>query len=387
MTLARNLLQRLSGNKLFIVSVFICLWSITLVSAADKHLKIALLLPLNFQSIDEASLIDQKSFEFSNLGIDYYRGFKMAVDSLSKEGYTFDIKLFDTQSDTNQVKNFAIDPYLLTSDLIIGPVMPNEIEVLLKKNPLLKGKIISPISPLLVTKAKPSDLIMANNTLENHALNMAKYFSSKKLSTSILIVRNGLLAETRYSKTFEKYLDSADKKILRKELLTAQKGYGQIEENLSKTKENYLLIPSSDQAYAINLFKYLESLNNQYPITLLVHPKWLDFQTIDPDLFVKYKVCLSTSYFANYENLALKNFVALYRSTYATEPTEMSIRSIDQTLFFIKNVDIKKKSINKMDAPYYGLATVLNYNSKSTPNYNNQVFILKYDENGLSIQP
>jgi hypothetical protein len=119
----------------------------------------------------------------------------------------------------------------------------------------------------------------------------------------------------------------------------------------------------------------------------LVHPKWLDFQTIDPDLFVKYKVCLSTSYFANYENLALKNFVALYRSTYATEPTEMSIRSIDQTLFFIKNVDVKKKSINKMDAPYYGLATVLNYTSKSTPNYNNQVFILKYDENGLSIQP
>ena len=82
MTLARNLLQRLSGNKHFILSVFICLWSITLVHAADKHLKIALLLPLNFQSIDEASLIDQKSFEFSNLGIDYYRGFKMAVESI-----------------------------------------------------------------------------------------------------------------------------------------------------------------------------------------------------------------------------------------------------------------------------------------------------------------
>ena len=113
--------------------------------------------------------------------------------------------------------------------------MPNEIEVLLKKNPLLKGKIISPISPLLVTKSKPSDLIMANNTLENHALNMARYFSSKKLSTSILIVRNGLLAETRYSKTFEKYLDSADKQIVKKELLTVQKGYAQIEGNLSKT--------------------------------------------------------------------------------------------------------------------------------------------------------
>jgi hypothetical protein len=387
MTLVRNLQQQLSGNKLKFIGLVIFLVCFYTVDAKDKHYKIALLLPLNFQNLDADAILDQKAFEFSNLGIDYYRGFKIAVDSLSKFGYTFDIKVFDTQSDTTQIKTLASDPFLMLADFIVGPFLPNEIQVLLKKNKLLKGKVISPISPLFINGTNKSDIIMSNNTLENHAYNMARYFYQKKLSNNLFIVRSGLLAESRYSKVVERYLDSTSVKISKKEILTSQKGYSVIEGNLSKTKENYLLIPSADQAYAINLFKYLEELNDQYPITLLVHPKWFDFQTIDPNLYIKYKVTLSSSFYTNYEDSILLNYVKKYRNDFSTEPTEMSIRGFDQGIYYLTKYHWGDKSIILNEAPYYGLASVYYYPQKNSSTHNSLVFILKYDENGLNYQP
>jgi ABC-type branched-subunit amino acid transport system substrate-binding protein len=376
-----------NGNKLLLCLLFFLLVGYASASAKDKHYRIALLLPLNFHNLDPETILDQKSFEFSNFAIDYYRGFKSSIDSLSKLDYTFEIKLYDTQSDTNQIKTIAVDPFIATADMIVGPFMPNEIQALLKINKSIKHKIISPISPLLITNTYNSEIIMANNTLENHAYNMANYFVQKKLSNQLLIVRAGLLAETRFSKSFEKYIDSAGFKVSKKEILTTQKGYSIIEGNLSKTKENYILIPSADQAFAINLFKYLEGLNNQYPITLLVHPKWLDYQTIDPNLFVKYKVTLSTSYYANYSNPALYNYVLNYRSEYGTEPTEMSIRAFDQAMFYLTKYSWNNKSLFQTEHPFFGLATVYFYPSKISTINNNIVFIVKYDESGLSYQP
>lgn len=387
MILVRSLRQPLSGNKILLLFFCISLLCFSNAEAKDKQYKIVLLLPLNFQNLDADAVLDQKVFEYSNLGIDYYRGFKTALDSLTKQGYSFDVKLIDTQSDTNQVKLIASDPALLLADFIIGPFLPNEIQVLLKKNAALKGKLISPISPLLISGFKNGDVLMANNTLENHAYNMARYFASKKLSTNLLIVRSGLLAESRYSKVVAKYIDSAGVKIITKEILTSQKGFSVIEGNLSKTKENYLLIPSADQAYAINLFKYLQSLNDQYPVTLLVHPKWLDYQTIDPNLYVKYKVTLSSSYYTNYEDSLLLNFVYKYRADYGTEPTEMSMRGFDQAIYYISKYHWSKKSLFGSEAPYYGLTSVFYYPQKTSGTNNSLVFILKYDENGLNYQP
>jgi hypothetical protein len=387
MILVRNLQQLLNGNKQFLIAALIIVFSFQSLAAKDKDLKIALLLPLNFQNLDPDAVLDQKAYEFSNLGIDYYRGFKTALDSLQKQGYTFELKVIDTQSDTNLIKTLSADPFLVLADFIVGPFLPNEIQVLLKKNVLLKSKLISPISPLYISGFKNGDILMANNTLENHAYNMARYFVSKKLSSNLLIVRSGLLAESRYSKVVEKYLDSAANKIVKKEILTSQKGYSSIEGYLSKTKENYLLIPSADQAYAINLLKYLEGLKDQYPITLLVHPKWLDYQTIDPNLFVKYKVTLSSSYYTNYEDSLLLSYVHNYRSEFGTEPTEMSIRSFDQAMYYITKYHWSKKSLFQTETPHYGLASVFYYPQKLSATNNHLVFILKYDENGLNYQP
>ena len=100
-----------------------------------------------------------------------------------------------------------------------------------KKN---NKKIISPISPLPVDVLKNKNIIMLNNTLESHAMQMAAFAVNHLQIKKYLVVRSGLLAESRYSKTFSNAIDSIAKGIIKKEIIVAKAGLKTIEANLSK---------------------------------------------------------------------------------------------------------------------------------------------------------
>ena len=58
-----------------------------------------MLLPFQFQQIDPAANLLQKDFDNANFAIDYYRGFKLGLDSLASLGYGTTLNLFDTEND------------------------------------------------------------------------------------------------------------------------------------------------------------------------------------------------------------------------------------------------------------------------------------------------
>lgn len=382
MTLAQNLLQLLSGSKKKFISLFVLCLLLNTSFAKDKAYKIALILPFNFHQLDVETVTTQDAFKNSNLAIDYYRGFKLALDSLSNNGYTIECRVFDTKSDTLEIRNIAIDPYMLSVDMVFTTISPNEINHLLKANVTLKTKIISAISPAIAKEWKAKDVVLANNTLEDHARSMARNLV-KLRPNNFLVVRSGLLAESRYAKPFLQQVDSLDKKILHKEIITAKDGFKAMIPNLSKTKENILLIPSGDQAYAIKLFKYLEELNDEYKFQLFVHPVWVDYQTIDPALFIKYNVHVSTSYFVDYTDAATIDYLNKYKAIYYSEPTELSFRGFDQGMFFLKDYFTKESNFLKTNHFYRGISSTFTYSTRFESTRNKSIFVLRFTEEGL----
>ena len=382
MTSAQNLQLRLSGSKKFLISLFmLCLFANTLF-AKDKAYKIALILPFNFHQVDVETANTQDAFKNSNLAIDYYRGFKLALDSLTKNGYNIECRVFDTKSDTLEIRNIAIDPYMMSVDIVFTTIAPNEISHLLKANSSLKSKIISAISPATAKEWKTKEVVLANNTLEDHARSMARYMLKIRPS-NFLIVRSGLLAESRYAKPFLQQIDSIDKKIVHKEIISSKDGFKAMIPHLSKTKENILVIPSGDQAYAIKLFKFLEEQNEEYKFQLFVHPVWIDYQTIDPALFIKYNVHVSTSYFVDYSDVSTIQFLNAYKLNYNTEPTELSIRAFDQAMFFIQDYFTKDNSFLKATHFYRGISSTFTYSTRFESTRNKSIFVLRFTEEGL----
>jgi ABC-type branched-subunit amino acid transport system substrate-binding protein len=172
------------------------------------------------------------------------------------------------------------------------------------------------------------------------------------------------------------------KGINKKEIIVAKAGLKTIEANLSKYEENYILVPNADQAFAITLFKQLEEYKNNYAITLLVHPKWIDFQTIEPALLQKYKVIVTTAYFVDYNLPKVSNFVKKFRDAYYTEPQEMAFKGFDQAMYLLpmlKNI----KAQNPLPQ-YEGLASKFNLqNQNGLGLKNSAIHILQYCENDL----
>ena len=392
MTLALNHQQPLSGNKKIFLSIaflsFVIFAHAQTVNDMHKIEKanISMLLPFQFQQIDPTATLSQKDFDNSNFAIDYYRGFKLGLDSLAKLGYPIQLNLFDSENDSLTIENIVKTEVVQSADIIVGPFYPKELALI---NPFSKKnnkKIISPISPLSVDVLKNKNMIMFNNTLEEHANQMAAFAVNQLQIKKYIIVRSGLLAESRYSKTFSNAIDTLHKGIVKKEVLVAKAGLKPIEANLSKYEENYILVPSSDQAFVITLFKQLESYKNNYSITLLVHPKWIDFQTIEPALLQKYKVIMSAAFFVDFENSATINFINKFRAEYFTEPQEMAYKGFDQAMFLVPNISsIKNDALQASQTlKYNGLSSKFNLSNSNGLGLRNQaIHILQYCENDL----
>ena len=392
MTLALNHQQPLSGNKKIFLSIaflsFVLFAHAQTVNDMHKIEKanISMLLPFQFQQIDPTATLSQKDFDNSNFAIDYYRGFKLGLDSLAKLGYPIQLNLFDSENDSLTIENIVKTEVVQSADIIVGPFYPKELALI---NPFSKKnnkKIISPISPLSVDVLKNKNMIMFNNTLEEHANQMAAFAVNQLQIKKYIIVRSGLLAESRYSKTFSNAIDTLHKGIVKKEVLVAKAGLKPIEANLSKYEENYILVPSSDQAFVITLFKQLESYKNNYSITLLVHPKWIDFQTIEPALLQKYKVIMSAAFFVDFENSATINFINKFRAEYFTEPQEMAYKGFDQAMFLVPNISsIKNDALQASQTlKYNGLSSKFNLSNSNGLGLRNQaIHILQYCENDL----
>ena len=392
MTLALNHQQPLSGNKKIFLSIaflsFVLFAHAQTVNDMHKIEKanISMLLPFQFQQIDPTATLMQKDFDNSNFAIDYYRGFKLGLDSLAKLGYPIQLNLFDSENDSLTIENIVKTEVVQSADIIVGPFYPKELALI---NPFSKKnnkKIISPISPLSVDVLKNKNMIMFNNTLEEHANQMAAFAVNQLQIKKYIIVRSGLLAESRYSKTFSNAIDTLHKGIVKKEVLVAKAGLKPIEANLSKYEENYILVPSSDQAFVITLFKQLESYKNNYSITLLVHPKWIDFQTIEPALLQKYKVIMSAAFFVDFENSATINFINKFRAEYFTEPQEMAYKGFDQAMFLVPNISsIKNDALQASQTlKYNGLSSKFNLSNSNGLGLRNQaIHILQYCENDL----
>src|ERR1700761_7123722 len=96
--------------------------------APPKTSVVSLLLPFGLDHIGTGVPYTPERLKEARIAADYYRGFKLALDSLSFYGYNYKLQLFDTKDDAAQAHSLAYNQQVRSSDLIVGPVFPGEIK-------------------------------------------------------------------------------------------------------------------------------------------------------------------------------------------------------------------------------------------------------------------
>lgn len=303
-------------------------------AAEPKVSTISLLLPFGLDHLQQGSSYTTISLREADIALDYYKGFKMALDSLTSQGYNYKLLVFDTKADKSQAHSLATNPAIRTSDLIIGPVFPDDLKIFVNSYPGARQPIVSPLSPSSPASIKSPQLITAVPPLEYHAFSAAHYINEKIRPKKIFILKSGFSEENDYIIPFKKAIDSLSKKRIQVIPLTVIHGQlNSLIPQLSATEQNVFVVPATNQHFLTVTLLALDTLNQSYPVTLFGHPNWVKYSFLKTELLQRLKTHITSADQVDFKAPNTITFVRRYRMAYNTEPTQYAIKGFDEGLY------------------------------------------------------
>ena len=272
----------------------------------------------------------------SRNNMDFYSGLMLAIYDLAQEGISTDINVYDLSDHSTPLTTEDIEG----SDMIIGPISTADLTRLFQASPGGTSPVISPLDPraerLIAThrnmiqvptphKAQYQDLV---NWIKEDMGEQDKVFMfSERIARSNDAVT--AMKEVMDSSGIE-YTPFAYSILEGRDIIEPLKGM------MSPEGVNRIHIASESEAFVNDVVRNLNlMLVENFQVVLYAPSKIRSFDTIEVEHFHKTSMHVSLTYFINYEDLAVKNFLLKYRALYNTEPTQFAFQGYDIGKYFI----------------------------------------------------
>lgn len=343
---------------------------------SQKVSTIAMLLPLNLDNVNPGGKYSKADMQKANMGIEYYQGFKLALDSLTANGYNYRLQLFDSKDVPAEAHNLSLNPKIHNSDLVVGPIFPDGIKAFgVGAKPLL-----SPLSPSSPAGFHNPDLITAIPPLAYHARRSAQYVFERLKAKKVFVLKSGFSEDNKYIIPFKQHLDSLSRlKTKVVPFVVVRGSLTALLPQLSKTEPNVFVMPSTNQAFLQVTLRSLDTLSKNYPIILIGHPSWEKLSFLKADLLQRLKTVITSSDHVNYKSGSVVAFIKAYRKAYHLEPSEFAIKGFDEGLYFGQLLaEDDNGGIQPERHDFEGLHNNFYFIKKTTGWINTHVYILKY---------
>jgi ABC-type branched-subunit amino acid transport system substrate-binding protein len=302
--------------------------------AAPAVSTISLLLPFGLNHLAPGASYTPVSLKEADIAIAYYRGFKLALDSLANEGYNYKLQVYDTKGDRAQAHALAFNPAVRAGDLIVGPVFPDDMKTFISADNNPAQPVVSPLSPAPPSTYKNQQVVTMMPPLAYHARAAARYIKEKFNPQKIFILRSGYSDEWEYITPFKKAIDSLGQKHIQIVMFTVVHGQlGPLLPQLSYTNKNVFVVPATDQHFLTITLRALDSLRANYPVTVFGHPSWINFSFLKADLLQRLDTYVTSADHIDYRAPNIIAFLHLYRETYHSDATSYAIKGFDEGLY------------------------------------------------------
>jgi len=297
---------------------------------------ISLLLPFDLDQLATGHKYTAEGLRQADIALDYYQGFKLALDSLTALGYNYKLRVFDTKGQLAMAHSLAYNADIRASDLIVGPVFPDDVKAFTSVLVGARKPIVSPLSPASPSTYKNINLVTVATPLEYHAAGAAQYIDRHYPSAKkIFVLRSGYSDENNYILPFKRSVDSITKQRVKVVELTVQRGQlSALIPQLSATSQNVFVVPATDQPFLMVTLRSLDTLAKKYPVTLFGHPNWAKFNFLKPEMLQRLHTHITTSDRIDYRSAATMSFVKAYRRVYHVDPSDYAFKGFDEGLYF-----------------------------------------------------
>lgn len=314
-------------------------------SGFKQKYKIGLMLPFELSNNDSlySSLAEGKDlYILTEIALDYYRGAKIALDSLKKMGLNADVYVYDAGEDLVQVKDVLRKPEISDLDIIFGPMHKTSIALVSDASKKNETYLISPNSFSNEVFEDNPYLVRAMASRETMMRYLANYVAIQHQEDNVIMINSESSKDWPFRKLFKENYNKAIGSFsnvfsdsLRSVGISLTKP-----ENLSKwlvnDQKNILVVPSNELAFVSDFMTRLSRIDPSYNVQIYGLDNWIRYDNIDVEYKNRFQLRLVVPNFVDYQNETTRNFLKKYRDEFNMEPTQYGYgyMGYDLTLFF-----------------------------------------------------
>ena len=358
---------------------------------AERLYHVALLVPLYLNDIDKLDLaklkIEKTKHSRALKFLQFYEGFMMAVDSLTKNyGLRLELTVMDVSENVSGAQSAVTALQDQQVDLIVGPFFSKSFAVvqefalehnILMVNPMSeRGSII--VDAPNVVKLKPSAKAMADELGDLIRLRYPKAKvtliteSNVKDTAMVAMLERTLEAtvspEVRLSNAemVELITQESIRRKKGKRVLSTLEVEGQIfstkslkedpdgevffdnpfqkltfadsdvfKKGLSSARDNVLVAYGKDIVFATKILNTINKSTKNYPITLIGLPNWNEFENLLVQNLLNMNAIYFDDHFVDYNDSIVLKFVDDFRLAYHCDPMDYAFEGFDVGWYFM----------------------------------------------------
>ena len=273
--------------------------------------------------------------KLSRNNMDFYCGAMLAVHDQAQKGINIDVTTYDIADQSVLVSKEDIE----NSDLIIGPISAADQTRLLQTSDK-RGAMISPLDPRsekLIMEY--NDLIQAPTPHRIQYQDLINWIKEEMGENDKVIMFSERTARVNEAvNTMKEVMDSSGINYTPfvYSILEGRDILEPLKEMMTLESTNRIYIASESEAFVNDVVRNLNlMLLENYDVVLYAPSKIRSFETIEVEHFHKTSMRVSLTYFINYEDQAVKDFLLKYRAIYNTEPSQFAFQGYDIASYFI----------------------------------------------------
>ena len=307
---------------------------------SKEYINIALMLPFY---LDENDSLDANRNEYekseiypsSQIAVEFYEGFLLAVDSLKNQGLRVGLFVYDSKHDSDYFKKILQKPELKEMDIIVGPLYSSCFSPAVRFAEKNKIHIVSPFSQqnTMVTDHPFVSKVTASQTTQMEK--MVSFIADSFPKGNIVLVHNSSLMDKPLVTTFKKNIKQSLPENLPKETQYIITEFDGVKQLLSKTKTSIIVVPSNDQAFITDLITKLNFVEKEYKIVLFGIDSWLNFENLDINYLHKLQTHITACNEIDFDNKEVKKFIKKFRNNYFVDPSNYAFKGFDVGYYYL----------------------------------------------------
>lgn len=365
-------------------------------SGSKDTYNIALMLPFSLEmndSLESKMASGEELLLLTEIALDFYRGARIALDSLKKSGLNANIYVYDIGEDVVDARNILKKPEMANINMIIGPMHKAPLAVVSEFSKKNKIYLVSPNAFTNDIFGENPYLMRVKATPQTQLRYLSNFIAINHQNDNVIMMNSRRTADDPYRRLFrssyDKAIDSYPNSI-RDTLMESGMDKYNLEgliAKLKKDRKNILVVPSNELAFVSDFMTRLSRINDSdYDIQIYGLDDWLEFNNIEAEYKNRFKLRILAAAYVDYDNFQLQKFLKEYRERHNMEPNKYhyGFMAFDLTYFFVGAMLEKGLSfpLEFNDMHYQGIQSAFHMGASPAGKEfeNKNVYILEYDD-------